>query len=49
MLKVEFIIAESQKEGEEMAIVKVQSNRTELKIFGASFLLFLLIYSSIRV
>lgn len=29
-----------EKEGEEMAIVKVQSNGMELKIFGASFLLF---------
>lgn len=38
-----------KKQGEEMAIVKVQSNGTELKIFGASFLLFLLIYSPIRV
>jgi len=35
------------EKGEEMPIVKVQSNGTELKCFGASFLLFLLIYPSI--
>lgn len=38
-----------KEEGEKMAIMKIQSNGMELKIFGASFLLFLLIYPSIRV
>lgn len=38
-----------EKKQKKMVIVKIQSNGMELKIFGASLLLFLLIYSSVWV